>query len=119
MAGGAAVMVIEELDSALARGARVHAELAGYGASSDGSDMVTPKADGIGRAMRLAREQAGSTVDYINTHGTSTPVGDLIELEAIRAVFDGRPPQISSTKGLTGHSIGAAGAHEAIYSVLM
>ncbi len=119
MAGGAAVMVIEELDSALARGARVHAELAGYGASSDGSDMVTPRADGIGRAMPLAREQAGSTVDYINTHGTSTPVGDLIELEAIRAVFDGRPPQISSTKGLTGHSIGAAGAHEAIYSVLM
>jgi 3-oxoacyl-[acyl-carrier-protein] synthase-1 len=119
LAGGAGVLVLEELESALARGARVRAELAGYGTSSDGSNMVTPRADGIARAMNMALEEANADIDYINTHATSTLVGDRTELEAIREVFGERPPLISSTKGLTGHAIGASGAHEAIYCLLM
>ncbi len=120
LAGGAGVLVLEELESALARGARVRAELVGYGTSSDGSNMVTPRAEGIARAMRMALEEADDDdVDYINTHATSTPLGDRTELEAIREVFGEKPPLISSTKGLTGHAIGASGAHEAIYCLLM
>lgn len=119
IAGGAGILVLEELDSALARGAHIHGELVGYAATSDGGDMVMPDADGAARAMQLAIEQAGETVDYINTHATSTRVGDVIELEAVRQVFGDRIPLISSTKGLTGHPIAAAGAHEAIYCLLM
>jgi len=119
LGGGAGVLVLEELESALARGARVRAELVGYGTSSDGSNMVTPRAEGIARAMNMALEEANAGVDYINTHATSTPLGDVTELEAIREVFGERPPLISSTKGLTGHAIGASGAHEAIFCLLM
>jgi 3-oxoacyl-[acyl-carrier-protein] synthase-1 len=119
LAGGAGILVLEAAEIAQARGARVRAELAGYGASSDGSDMVTPKAEGIARAMRAALREATSPIDYINTHGTSTVVGDLMELDAIREVFGEKLPFISSTKGLTGHAIGASGAHEAIYCLLM
>jgi 3-oxoacyl-[acyl-carrier-protein] synthase-1 len=111
--------VLEELESALARGARVRAELVGYGTSSDGSNMVTPRAEGIARAMNMALEEADADVDYLNTHATSTQVGDRTELEAIREVFGEKPPLISSTKGLTGHAIGASGAHEAIFCLLM
>lgn len=119
LAGGAGILVLEELQSARARGARIRAELVGYGASSDGSDMVTPNPEGIARAMRAALDQAGTRVDYLNTHATSTLVGDVMEMEAIRAVFGERLPLISSTKGLTGHAISAAGSHEAIYCLLM
>jgi 3-oxoacyl-[acyl-carrier-protein] synthase-1 len=123
LAGGAGILVLEAMEVAQARGARVRAELAGYGASSDGSDMVTPKAEGIARAMRAALREAGvpgkGAIDYINTHGTSTVAGDLMELDAIREVFGEKLPFISSTKGLTGHAIGASGAHEAIYCLLM
>lgn len=119
LAGGAGILVLEAAEVAQARGARVHAELAGYGASSDGSDMVTPKAEGIARAMRAALREADTRIDYINTHGTSTVAGDLMELDAIREVFGDKLPFISSTKGLTGHAIGASGAHEAIYCLLM
>lgn len=123
IAGGAGVLVLESLEHAQARGARIHAELVGYGACSDGADMVSPSATGAARAMRLALDDAGPRrIDYINTHGTSTRVGDIIELDAIREVFATLPspmPLISSTKGLTGHPIAAAGAHEAIYALLM
>jgi 3-oxoacyl-[acyl-carrier-protein] synthase-1 len=119
LAGGAGILVLEELEGALARGARVRAELAGYGSTSDGADMVTPLADGIARAMRLACDEAGTVPDYVNTHATSTVAGDLVELEALRQAFGAQLPLISSTKGLTGHAIGAAGAHEAIFSLLM
>jgi 3-oxoacyl-[acyl-carrier-protein] synthase-1 len=119
VAGGAGIVVLEAEETARARKARVRAELAGYGATSDGADMVAPKADGIARAMRTALREAGSRIDYINTHGTSTVAGDLMELDAIREVFDEKLPLISSTKGLTGHAIGASGAHEAIYCLLM
>ena len=119
VAGGGGILVLEAEDTARARNARVRAELAGYGASSDGADMVAPKADGIARAMRTALQQSEATIDYINTHGTSTVAGDLMELEAIREVFGENLPALSSTKGLTGHSIGAAGVHEAIYCLLM
>ena len=119
IAGGAGILVLEELDSALARGARIYGELVGYSATSDGGDMVTPDPDGAARAMQLTLEQAGETVDYINTHATSTRIGDISELEAVRQVFGNRIPLISSTKGLTGHPIAAAGAHEAIYCLLM
>lgn len=119
IAGGAGILVLEELDSALARGARIHGELIGYAATSDGGDMVTPDPDGAARAMRLAMEQGGETVNYINSHATSTRIGDVVELEAIRQVFGNHIPYISSTKGLTGHPIAAAGAHEAIYCLLM
>jgi len=123
LAGGAGILVLEASEVAQARGAKVRGELAGYGASSDGSDMVTPKAEGIARAMRAALREAEipekGTIDYLNTHGTSTVVGDLMELDAIREVFGEALPFISSTKGLTGHAIGASGAHEAIYCLLM
>ena len=119
LSGGAGILVLEAAQTAQARGARVRGELVGYGASSDGSDMVTPKAEGIARAMRTALREANVAIDYINTHGTSTVAGDLMELDAIREVFGDRLPFISSTKGMTGHAIGASGAHEAIYCLLM
>lgn len=119
IAGGAGILVLEELDGARRRGARIYAELAGYGACSDGLDMVTPAAEGAARAMRLALAEAGGSIDYINAHATSTRLGDVSELAAIRDVFGDEIPAISSTKGLTGHPIAAAAAHEAVYSLLM
>jgi 3-oxoacyl-[acyl-carrier-protein] synthase-1 len=120
IAGGGAIVVLEELERARARGARIYGEIVGYGANSDGYDMVAPSGEGAARCMRMALEQAGGrAVDYLNPHGTSTPVGDLKEMEAVRAVFGDKAPLISSTKSLTGHSLGAAGAQEAIYSLLM
>jgi 3-oxoacyl-[acyl-carrier-protein] synthase-1 len=121
IAGGAGVLVLEELEHARARGARIYGELAGYGATSDGYDMVAPSGEGAIRCMRQALQGVGPKVDYINPHATSTPVGDEKEIEAIRTVFgsgDACPP-ISATKSLTGHSLGATGVQEAIYSLLM
>lgn len=118
IAGGAGIVVLEELEVAKARGAKIYAELVGYGATSDGYDMVAPSGEGASRCMQLAIDSLGP-IDYINTHGTSTPVGDAKELEAIRRVFGEQIPLISSTKSLSGHSLGAAGVHEAIYSLLM
>jgi 3-oxoacyl-[acyl-carrier-protein] synthase-1 len=120
ISGGGGVLVLEELEHALARGARIYAELIGYGATSDGYDMVQPSGDGAVRCMRMASVGLGNTpVDYINTHGTSTPIGDAVELRAIREVFGADVPYINSTKSLTGHALGAAGVNEAIYSLLM
>jgi 3-oxoacyl-[acyl-carrier-protein] synthase-1 len=119
IAGGAGVLVLEELEHARARGARIYAEVAGYGATSDGHDMVAPSGEGAERCMRMALKDVKTPVDYINPHATSTPIGDLKEIEAIRTVFGDRCPVISATKSLTGHSLGAAGAQEAIYSILM
>jgi len=119
ISGGAGILVLEELQHALARGARIIAELVGYGATSDGDDMVQPSGEGAVRCMRLALEGVSQPIDYLNTHGTSTPLGDLKELEAIREVFGDSSPPISSTKSLTGHALGAAGVNEAIYSLLM
>jgi 3-oxoacyl-[acyl-carrier-protein] synthase-1 len=119
IAGGAGVLVLEELDCARRRGARILAELAGYGACGDGLDMVVPSPEGAARAMRLALDEAAGSVDYLNAHATSTSLGDLSELEAIRGVFGADMPLISSTKGQSGHAIAAAGAHEAIFSLLM
>jgi 3-oxoacyl-[acyl-carrier-protein] synthase-1 len=119
IAGGAGVLVLEELEHAKARGAKIYAELAGYGATSDGFDMVAPSGEGAARCMRMAISTAKCPVDYINPHATSTPIGDLREIEAIREVFGEKCPPISATKSLTGHSLGAAGAQEAIYSLLM
>jgi 3-oxoacyl-[acyl-carrier-protein] synthase-1 len=119
IAGGGGVLVMEELEHAKARGARILAELVGYGATSDGFDMVQPSGEGAVRCMRQAIAGLEGRIDYINAHGTSTPVGDVKELEAIREVFGADPPAISSTKSLTGHSLGAAGVHESIYSLLM
>ena len=119
IAGGAGVLVLEERDRAIARGAKIYAELVGYGATSDGYDMVAPSGEGAMRCMRQALATVNGPVDYINTHGTSTPVGDSKEMGAIRAVFGDKMPHISSTKSLTGHSLGAAGVQEAIYSILM
>lgn len=119
IAGGAGILVLEELEHALQRGARIYAEVVGYGTSSDGLDMVTPSSKGAARAMRLALDEAMSSVDYINAHATSTKIGDTCELEAIREVFGDNAPIISSTKGMTGHPIAAAAVHEAIYSLLM
>ena len=120
IAGGAGCVVVESLDHALARGAKIYAELIGYGATSDGYDMVAPSGEGAVRCMKQAMSQAGEgTIDYINSHGTSTPVGDVAELRAIKEVFGKECPQISSTKSLTGHSLGATGVQEAIYSLLM
>ncbi len=120
IAGGGGAVVLEELEHAKARGAKIYAELVGYGATSDGADMVAPSGEGAKRCMATATRGLGnSAVDYINAHGTSTPVGDIIEVEAIREVFGAHRPRISSTKSLTGHSQGATGAHEAIYSLLM
>ena len=119
ISGGGGVVVLEELEHARARGARIYAELVGYGATSDGYDMVQPSGEGAVRCMRQALSTVDTPVDYLNTHGTSTPVGDSKELEAVRAVFGDRLPLISSTKSLTGHALGAAGVNEAIYSLLM
>ncbi len=119
IAGGGGVLVLEELEHAKARGAKIYAEVSGYGATSDGYDMVQPSGEGAVRCMRMALETVDRPVDYINTHGTSTPVGDLQELKAIREVFGNRIPAISSTKSLTGHSLGATGVHEAIFCLLM
>ena len=121
IAGGGGVVVLEELDHALARGAKIYAEVTGYGATSDGHDMVAPSGEGGERSMRLAMGTIGErSVDYINAHGTSTPAGDVTEIEAIRRIFgEGSTPPVSSTKSLTGHSLGATGVQEAIYSILM
>lgn len=126
IAGGGGIVVLEELETAKARGARIYAEVVGYGATSDGADMVAPSGEGAVRCMKLAlagfpgAARRNAPVDYINTHGTSTPVGDITELDAIRQVFAAdQLPKVSSTKSLTGHSQGATGAHEAIYSLLM
>ena len=119
IAGGAGVLVLEELEHAKARGGRIYGEVAGYGATSDGFDMVAPSGEGAVRCMRMALNGVKAPVDYINPHATSTPIGDLKEIEAIREVFGERCPPISATKSLTGHSLGAAGAQEAIYSLLM
>jgi 3-oxoacyl-[acyl-carrier-protein] synthase-1 len=119
IAGGAGVVVLEELDHAKARGARIYGEIAGYGATSDGHDMVQPSGEGAVRCMRMALEGVKAPVDYINPHATSTPIGDLKEIEAIREVFGAKCPPISATKSLTGHSLGATGVQEAIYSLLM
>lgn len=119
IAGGGAVLVIEALDHALRRGAKIYAEITGYGATSDGYDMVAPCGEGGVRAMHMACATASGPIDYINTHGTSTPAGDVSELRAIREAFGEQRPIINSTKSLSGHSLGAAGAQEAIYSLLM
>jgi 3-oxoacyl-[acyl-carrier-protein] synthase-1 len=120
IAGGAGIVVLEDYERARARGAKIYGEIVGYGANSDGFDMVAPSGEGAARCMRLAMSTLGGrTVDYLNPHGTSTPVGDVKEMEAVRAVFGDKPPMISSTKSLTGHSLGAAGVQEAIYSLLM
>jgi 3-oxoacyl-[acyl-carrier-protein] synthase-1 len=121
IAGGAGVLVLEEFERAKARGARIYGEVAGYGATSDGADMVAPSGEGAARCMRMAIAGVKASVDYINPHATSTPIGDLKEIEAIRAVFGSgdKCPPISATKSLTGHSQGATGVHEAIYSLLM
>jgi 3-oxoacyl-[acyl-carrier-protein] synthase I len=121
ISGGAGVLVLEELEHAKARGGRIYAEIGGYGASSDGVDMVAPSGEGAARCMRMALKTVKAPVDYINPHATSTPVGDLKEIEAIREVFGSgdKCPPISATKSLTGHSQGATGVHEAIYSILM
>ncbi|MDF1608385.1 beta-ketoacyl-ACP synthase I [Hoeflea sp. YIM 152468] len=119
IAGGAGVLVLEELEHAKARGAKIYGELTGYGATSDGHDMVAPSGEGAVRCMRQALASVKGRVDYINTHGTSTPVGDSKEISAIRQVFGNDMPHIQSTKSLTGHSLGATGVQEAIYSLLM
>ncbi|MGV7960637.1 beta-ketoacyl-ACP synthase I [Photorhabdus tasmaniensis] len=119
IAGGGGIIVVEELEHALARGAHIYAEIVGYGATSDGADMVVPSGEGAVRCMHMALQGVEGSIDYVNTHGTSTPAGDLKELEAIREVFGDTTPAISATKAMTGHSLGAAGVHEAIYSLLM
>ena len=119
IAGGGGMVVLEELEHAQARGARIYAELVGYGATSDGYDMVQPSGEGAVRCMQQAMSTVREPIDYINAHGTSTPVGDMRELEAVRNVFGSNIPRINSTKSLSGHSLGAAGVHEAIYSLLM
>jgi 3-oxoacyl-[acyl-carrier-protein] synthase-1 len=119
IAGGAGVLVLEELEHAKARGAKIYAEVSGYGATSDGYDMVAPSGEGAIRCMNMALENVKARVDYINPHATSTPIGDIKEIEAIREVFGPKCPPISATKSLTGHSLGAAGVQEAIYSLLM
>jgi 3-oxoacyl-[acyl-carrier-protein] synthase-1 len=119
IAGGGGMVVLEELEHARKRGARIYAELVGYGATSDGYDMVQPSGEGAVRCMQQSMSTVEEPIDYINAHGTSTPVGDMRELEAIRTVFGEKLPRVSSTKSLSGHSLGAAGVHEAIYSLLM
>ncbi|MFB9145176.1 beta-ketoacyl-ACP synthase I [Halomonas alkalicola] len=119
IAGGGGMLVLEELEHARARGAKIYAEVVGYGATSDGHDMVAPSGDGAVRCMRQAMATVDGKIDYINTHGTSTPVGDVAELKAIREVFGDTTPAMSSTKSLTGHSLGATGVQEAVYSLLM
>ncbi|UCE76036.1 MAG: beta-ketoacyl-ACP synthase I [Gammaproteobacteria bacterium] len=119
IAGGGGMLVLEELEQARARGAKIYAEIVGYGATSDGYDMVQPSGEGAVRCMQQAMATVDASIDYINAHGTSTPVGDVRELEAVKQVFGDSIPPVSSTKSLSGHSLGAAGVHEAIYSLLM
>ena len=119
ISGGGGTIVLEELEHAKARGAKIYAEITGYGATSDGHDMVQPSGEGAVRCMNQALKTMDGEIDYINSHGTSTPIGDLKELEAIKKVFPNKFPHISSTKSLTGHSLGATGVHETIYSLLM
>ncbi len=119
IAGGGGTLVVEELEHALARGAKIYAELTGYGATSDGYDMVAPSGEGAVRCMQMAMATANNNIDYINAHGTSTPVGDIQEIKAVKEVFGENIPAINSTKSLSGHSLGAAGVQEAIYSLLM
>ena len=119
IAGGAGVLVLEEMEYAKSRGAKIYAELTGYGATSDGFDMVAPSGEGATRCMNIALKTTRNKIDYINAHGTSTPVGDITELKAIRGAFKDKIPKISSTKSLSGHPLGAASVHEAIYSLIM
>ena len=119
IAGGAGVLVLEEMEYAKARGAKIYAELTGYGATSDGYDMVAPSGEGATRCMNMALSTAKNKIDYINTHGTSTPVGYITELKAVQGTFKDKIPKISSTKSLSGHPLGAASVHEAIYSLIM
>ncbi len=119
ISGGGGMVVVEELEHALARGAHIYAEIVGYGATSDGYDMVAPSGEGAVRCMQQAMEGVEGDIDYLNTHGTSTPVGDVKELGAIQELFGSKSPAISATKAMTGHALGAAGVHEAIYSLLM
>ncbi|ANE63234.1 beta-ketoacyl-ACP synthase I [Escherichia coli] len=119
IAGGGGMVVVEELEHALARGAHIYAEIVGYGATSDGADMVAPSGEGAVRCMQMAMHGVDTPIDYLNSHGTSTPLGDVKELAAIREVFGDKSPAISATKAMTGHSLGAAGVQEAIYSLLM
>jgi len=119
IAGGGGVLVLEEYEHAKARGAKIYAELTGYGATSDGYDMVAPSGEGAVRCMKMALSTARNKIDYINTHGTSTPVGDITELKAVSETFGTEVPKISSTKSLSGHPLGAASVHEAIYSLIM
>ncbi len=119
ISGGGGVLVLEALEHALARGAKIYAEVIGYGTAADGHDMVSPSGDGALRSMQAALSTCDEQIDYLNTHGTSTPAGDLVELQAASQAFDGCLPPFSSTKSLTGHALGAAGVHEAIYSLLM
>mgnify|MGYP001627264807 FL=1 len=119
ISGGGGIVVVEELEHALARDATIYAEIVGYGATSDGYDMVAPSGEGAVRCMQMAMQGVDAPIDYLNTHGTSTPVGDVKELGAIQEVFAGKTPAISATKAMTGHALGAAGVHEAIYSLLM
>ncbi|MBN3254406.1 beta-ketoacyl-ACP synthase I [Pectobacterium brasiliense] len=119
IAGGGGMVVVEELEHALARGAHIYAEVVGYGATSDGAEMVAPSGEGAVRCMKMAMQDIDTPIDYINTHGTSTPIGDVKELWAIREVFGDKVPPISATKAMTGHSLGAAGVQEAIYTLLM
>ena len=119
IAGGAGVLVLEELERAKARGAKIYGELVGFGANSDGYDMVAPSGEGAVRCMKLAMQGLDCKIDYINPHATSTPIGDIKEIEAVREVFGSKAPLLSATKSLTGHSLGAAGVQEAIYSLLM
>jgi 3-oxoacyl-[acyl-carrier-protein] synthase-1 len=119
IAGGGGMLVLEEYEHAKARGAHIHAELVGYGVTSDGAEMVAPSGEGAVRCMQMALAGVNAPVDYLNTHGTATPLGDIVELNAVREVFGEAVPPLSSTKALTGHSLGAASVHEAIYSLLM
>jgi 3-oxoacyl-[acyl-carrier-protein] synthase-1 len=119
IAGGGGALVLEEYEHAKARGATIYSEIVGYGATSDGADMVAPSGEGAIRCMQLATENVEGPIDYINAHGTSTPAGDIVELNAIKTVFGSNAPIIGSTKSLSGHSLGAAGVQEAIYSILM
>jgi len=119
IAGGGGMLVIEELEHAKARGAKIYAELVGYGATSDGAEMVSPSGEGGIRCMQQALSTVTGEIDYINAHGTSTPAGDVVELNGMKAVFGDKLPPVSSTKSLSGHSLGAAGVQEAIYSLLM
>jgi 3-oxoacyl-[acyl-carrier-protein] synthase I len=119
IASGGGMLVLEEYEHAKARGARIHAELVGYGVTSDGAEMVAPSGEGAVRCMQMALANVNAPIDYLNTHGTATPLGDIVELDAVRKVFGEAVPPLSSTKALTGHSLGAASVHEAIYSLLM